>query len=93
MAEEAPPATKPEEPKKLEFTEEIPVITKHTAKIGGKELKYTVTTGRMPLKNGVGEIEAQVFYMAYALDDAEPEGRNLMFSFNGGPGSPSLWLH
>lgn len=93
MAEDAQPAAKPEEPKKLEFTEETPVITKHTAKIGGKELKYTVTTGRMPLKNGVGEIEAQVFYMAYSLDDVEPEGRNLMFSFNGGPGSPSLWLH
>lgn len=93
MAEEAPPTPKPDEPKKLEFTAETPVVTSHTAKISGKELKYSVTTGRMPIKNDLGEIEAQVFFMAYTLDGADPEQRNLMFSFNGGPGSPSLWLH
>ncbi len=30
--------------------------------------------------------------MAYTRDDA-PAGRPLMFSFNGGPGSASVWLH
>ncbi|MFT3745025.1 MAG: hypothetical protein QM785_12120 [Pyrinomonadaceae bacterium] len=38
------------------------------------------------------EIEARIFYMAYTLDNA-PAGRPLMFSFNGGPGSASVWLH
>lgn len=47
----------------------------------------------MPLKNATsGETEARMFYMAYTLDNA-PAGRPLMFSFNGGPGSASVWLH
>jgi carboxypeptidase C (cathepsin A) len=48
----------------------------------------------MPLKSATGEVEAHVFYMAYTLD--QPDGsstRPLMFSFNGGPGSSSVWLH
>ncbi len=39
-----------------------------------------------------GETEAKIFYMAYTLDNA-PANRPLMFSFNGGPGSASVWLH
>lgn len=47
----------------------------------------------MPIKNAVsGDTEARIFYMAYTLDDP-PAGRPLMFSFNGGPGSASVWLH
>ncbi len=75
--------------------EEAPVVTKHEIQVGGKALKYTVTTGMMPIKNvQSGEIEAQMFFMAYTLDGAEnPAKRPLMFSFNGGPGSASVWLH
>ena len=73
--------------------EEPPVITKHTVRIGSRQLNYTVTTGFMPIKNAVsGDIEAKIFYMAYTLNDP-PAGRPLMFSFNGGPGSASVWLH
>lgn len=47
----------------------------------------------MPLKNAVsGDVEARIFFMAYTLDDP-PTKRPLMFSFNGGPGSASVWLH
>lgn len=78
-----------EEPKKpKELVEEPPVVSSHEC----CGLKYTVTVGRMPLKDDEGEIVAQVFYMAYTLDDASAD-RPLMFSFNGGPGSPSIWLH
>lgn len=75
-------------------TEEPAVSTKHEIKVGSKTLKYTVTTGRMPIKNRDGEIEAQMFYMAYTLDDvSDSTKRPMMFSFNGGPGSSSVWLH
>jgi carboxypeptidase C (cathepsin A) len=48
----------------------------------------------MPLKNDAGETEARVFFMAYTLDHGgAPSERPLMFSFNGGPGSSSVWLH
>jgi len=48
----------------------------------------------MPIKNRDGETEARMFFMAYTLDDAGSRGRRpLTFSFNGGPGSSSVWLH
>lgn len=74
--------------------EEIPIVTKHEITVGGRTLRYTATVGMMPLKNREGEIEARIFFMAYTLDDAGPRGkRPLTFSFNGGPGSASVWLH
>ncbi|PYT00928.1 MAG: peptidase S10 [Acidobacteria bacterium] len=75
--------------------DDAPVVTKHTAKIGGRTLNYSVTTGFMPIKNAVsGDTEARIFYMAYTLDGVnDPKTRPLMFSFNGGPGSASVWLH
>jgi carboxypeptidase C (cathepsin A) len=88
MDEKKDEAQKPEEKKPKEMVEEAPVVTHH--EVAG--LKYTVTTGRMPLRDDDGDIVAQVFYMAYNLDDPK-KGRPLMFSFNGGPGSPSVWLH
>ncbi len=71
-----------------------PVVRQHRLEIGGRTLAYTTTTGMMPIRNEKGEIEARLFFMAYTLD--EPRGdrpRPLMFSFNGGPGSSSVWLH
>lgn len=78
-----------------EQKEEPPVATKHSVRVGGRTLNYTTTTGFMPLKNAVsGDTEARIFYMAYTLDGVPAgEKRPLMFSFNGGPGSASVWLH
>ncbi len=75
--------------------EEAPVVTKHELRLaGGRVLRYSVTTGLMPLKSDTGEVEARIFFMAYTLDRTSgPETRPLMFSFNGGPGSSSVWLH
>ena len=90
----AAPAPKPvETPRPAVAAEEPPVVTKHTVRVGQRTLNYTVTTGFMPIKNAVnGETEARIFFMAYTLDNP-PAGRPLMFSFNGGPGSASVWLH
>ena len=74
--------------------EEKPVTTQHELRLAGRVLKYSVTTGLMPLKNEQGEVEAQVFFMAYVADrPGGPEKRPLTISFNGGPGSSSVWLH
>lgn len=91
----SPAQPRPTEPPKAvaEQKEEPPIVTHHTMRVGARSLNYTVTTGFMPLKNSVsGEIEAKIFYMSYTLDNP-PAGRPLMFSFNGGPGSSSVWLH
>ncbi len=79
----------------MQAKEEPPVVTKHSVNIGSRTLNYTVATGFMPIKNEkTGDTEAKIFYMAYTLDGvADPKTRPLMFSFNGGPGSASVWLH
>jgi len=82
------------------------VETQHTVTVGGRELAYTVTTGTLILKQesekkgereGESEGErpkAAVFFVAYTLRNAGDAARRpLTFSFNGGPGSSSVWLH
>lgn len=70
-------------------------VTKHSVNVNGRTLNYTVRAGYMPIRNAqTGDTEAKIFYMAYTLDNANnPAKRPLMFSFNGGPGSASVWLH
>ena len=78
----------------LPAAEEKPVVTHHTIRIAGRTLAYTVTAGTMPLKDEKGTVEANIFFMAYTLDNPpNATKRPLMFSFNGGPGSASVWLH
>ncbi len=73
--------------------EEPPISVRRSTRVGSRTLNYTVTTGFMPIKHAVsGDTEARMFYMAYTLENP-PAGRPLMFSFNGGPGSASVWLH
>lgn len=73
-------------------------VTHHTLLLDGKELRYTATAGTLLLKvedEAKGEKpKAAVFYIAYTLDEVDdPSRRPITFSFNGGPGSSSVWLH
>ncbi len=77
----------------FDMTEVAPVVTHHQITVDGKTLKYTATTGRLPIKRGDGKIEAEMFFVAYSLDGQEAAKRPLTFAFNGGPGSASIWLH
>jgi carboxypeptidase C (cathepsin A) len=70
-----------------------PVITHHQTTQNGKILSYTATAGRLPIKRGDGKTEAEMFFVAYTLDGQDAGKRPLTFSFNGGPGSASVWLH
>ena len=88
---------KSEEPHK-ETTREMPKesssVTKHNVKIEGRPLNYTVTAGTYLLKEDDGKPLASIFYMAYMKDGVKDKSRRpLLFSFNGGPGTASLWLH
>ncbi|HZQ19874.1 MAG TPA: peptidase S10 [Terriglobales bacterium] len=99
--EPTPPASSPQEPKPgedkkeehFDMTEVAPVVTHHQITLDGKVLKYTATTGRLPIKRGDGKIEAEMFFVAYTLDGQDVSKRPLTFAFNGGPGSASIWLH
>src|SRR5437868_4092987 len=77
-------------------------ITRHRMRAGKRELAYTVTCGTVVLKEemekeGKSEGEkarARVFFIAYTLDEVKDRAaRPVTFSFNGGPGSSSVWLH
>jgi len=82
------------EKKDVAAVEEKPVVTRHKLTLKGKSLKYTATAGTLPLISSAGETEANVFFVSYSLDNAGPAGnRPLIFAFNGGPGSASVWLH
>ena len=68
--------------------------TQHTVVIDGKEISYTATAGTLVMKDEDGTAKASVFYVAYMKDGVEDvHKRPLTFSFNGGPGSSSVWLH
>jgi carboxypeptidase C (cathepsin A) len=87
-------ADEPAKEKAKTSSDEEPAVTHHRVRVDGKDLAYTATAGLMPIKDNKGEVEARIFYMAYTQDNASgTTARPLMFSFNGGPGSASVWLH
>lgn len=68
------------------------VTTDHQMQVGGEAIRYTATTGYLPLRDESGTVEAWMFYIAYTRDDAGDD-RPVTYTFNGGPGSSSVWLH
>ncbi len=69
-------------------------VTEHAILLGGQRIEYTATAGTLPLKDAEGKTTAEIFYIAYTRKGvSELSKRPLTFSFNGGPGSSSVWLH
>ncbi len=90
----APAWTQDEPVAAAETVDESPSVTAHEITVNGDVLRYDVTTGKMPIKTDTGEVEGEIFFMAYTLKGATAgPDRPLTFSFNGGPGSASVWLH
>ena len=74
--------------------EEKQTSTKHTATIGGQRVEYTATAGTVLLRDEEDKPTASIFYIAYTRDgNADLSARPLTFSFNGGPGASSVWMH
>ncbi len=74
--------------------QEVQKTTSHEVSIGGKRLRYTATAGTYLLKEEDGSPKASVFFVAYTKEgESNPGQRPVLFSFNGGPGSSSIWLH
>ena len=69
------------------------VITRHTTTINGEKITYTATTGTQPVHID-DEIVATLYYTYYTRDiPGNRDTRPLLISFNGGPGSASVWMH
>ena len=70
------------------------VITQHEVTIKGRRVPYTAATGTQPVWNEDGKPIAALFYTYYERSDVQDRaGRPLIISFNGGPGSASVWVH
>ncbi len=69
------------------------VTSRSSVTVGGKKIDYTAYTGYLDLKNDTGKLIAKVFFVYYKKDGEDAAKRPITFTFNGGPGSSSVWLH
>lgn len=70
------------------------IITKHNTSVKGVSFSYTAETGTQPVWDVDGNPMATLFYTYYTRDNVKKQAnRPLIFSFNGGPGSASVWMH
>src|ERR1051326_8893634 len=76
----------PKEPPKDQIS-----TTQHTVTIGGQSIAYTARAGTIVLKNEDGTPRANFFFVSYTRDGVDPAKRPVTFTFNGGPGSSSVW--
>jgi len=78
---------KTDEPK----LEDRKVSKQFTGKFGKGKVAYTTTAGTQSFESN-GET-VSFFYMSYTRDEADPSARPILFCFNGGPGSSTVWLN
>lgn len=70
------------------------VVTKHEVTIKGEKVEYQATAGTQPVWNEDGKPIATLFYTYYERTGVnDSKSRPFFVSFNGGPGSSSVWMH
>ena len=68
--------------------------THHSIRVGGQVVEYDATVGSIVLRDDKEKAIAELYYTAYVRTGvADKSQRPVMFSYNGGPGSSSFWLH
>ena len=69
-------------------------VTQHRLAAGGKVVDYSATAGTLVIRDDEDKPTANIGYVAYTRRDVKDVGqRPILFAFNGGPGSSSMWLH
>lgn len=69
-------------------------VTEHSIEIDGQQIDYTATVGNLLLREEDGTAKGSLVYVAYTRTGVEdPSARPVTFSFNGGPGAASVWVH
>ena len=70
------------------------VTTSHYVTVKGSRIPYTATAGTLPVWSDEDKAVATLFYTYYKRSDTKSiEKRPIFFSFNGGPGAASIWMH
>jgi carboxypeptidase C (cathepsin A) len=81
-------------PADLDFPVDSAVVTSHEVTVRGERIPYTAQVGYQPVWDEAGRVVAALHYTYYERSDVpDREARPLTVSFNGGPGSGSLWMH
>ncbi|MFB6458013.1 S10 family peptidase [Chitinophaga sp. Hz27] len=69
------------------------IVSNHEVTIKGQRIPYKVVTGTQPVWDEEGKVLAGLFYTYYERTDVKDRStRPLVISFNGGPGTPSVWM-
>ena len=77
----------------IPFNPDQSVTADHEITIRGVKVPYKTITGMMPVWDMEGKVQAGVFYTYYERSDVKDRAsRPLLISFNGGPGTSSLWM-
>ena len=70
------------------------VVSSHQVSVNGSRVPYDATAGTQPVWDDDGNVVAYLFYTYYERSDVtDRKVRPIVFSFNGGPGSASVWMH
>ena len=70
------------------------ITTTWEVTVKGKKFPYSATTGTQPVWDDDGKAVAALEYTYYERTDIQNKStRPLVISFNGGPGSASVWMH
>src|SRR5882762_7051565 len=70
------------------------VTTNWEVTVKGKRFPYSATTGTQPVWDEDGKAIAALEFTYYERTDIQNKStRPLIISFNGGPGSASVWMH
>lgn len=70
------------------------VVTNSEVVINGQKITYKATTGMQPVWDDHGEVIASLYYTYYKRTNIKSSAeRPIIMSFNGGPGSASVWMH
>ena len=78
----------------IEVPVDTMVTTTHSTTVKGVKFDYTAETGMQPVWDKEGMPIASLFYTYYTLNNVKNRAtRPLIISFNGGPGSASVWMH
>lgn len=81
-------------PPNMPFVNGLTVKTEHRVTTRSGVVSYIAEAGHLPIVNaGTGETEAYMFHVNYFRKDVDTKNRPVIFAFNGGPGSATMWLH
>lgn len=74
------------------FQAQSSIKTEHRLRESGISLPYEAVAGTLTLRDEGGRSQFSIFYTADRVDAKRGQSRPLIFLWNGGPGSSSIWL-